>query len=267
MPPRRAPRRASSGLAYLRRVAAGVLRQERSSREDVDGLSHGFPAHLGLERAHRVRAGGAGCSSSRRPALQGCRQVTWTRRETATAPGSRVDACLRRGCGIVRRSIGSGEDPSRIVMWELSNRTRFAAERAFARDRDGAEVLLVVVKATFAIGPDGALRVADEQVPVARVPRRLGDPGSSSLLHDADFALRKSGRRTCSSSATRTRCTGFFHRRRGARAHRRLAEAHPRGRRPPLGSGDDGAAADGSRAVHEDAARLRACVRRQRRRG
>jgi hypothetical protein len=76
-------------------------------------------------------------------------------------------------------------------MWELSNRTRFAAERTFARDRDGAEVLLVVVKATFAIGPDGALRVADEQIPVARVPRHLGDPDSSSLLHDADFALAR----------------------------------------------------------------------------
>ncbi len=76
-------------------------------------------------------------------------------------------------------------------MWELSNRTRFAADRAFARDRDGAEVLLVVMKATFAIGPDGALRVADEQIPVARVPRHAGDPGSSSLLHDADFALAK----------------------------------------------------------------------------
>jgi hypothetical protein len=76
-------------------------------------------------------------------------------------------------------------------MWELSNRTRFAAERAFARDRDGAEVLLVVVKATFALGPDGALRVADEQVPVARVPRHAGEPGRSSLLHEADFALGK----------------------------------------------------------------------------
>src|SRR6476659_1612393 len=76
-------------------------------------------------------------------------------------------------------------------MWELSNRTRFAAERTFARDRDGAEVLLVVLKATFAIGPDGALRVADEQVPVAEVPLHAGEPWRSSLRHDADFALGK----------------------------------------------------------------------------
>jgi hypothetical protein len=86
-------------------------------------------------------------------------------------------------------------------MWELSNRTRFAAERVFVRDRDGSEVLLVAVKATFAIGQDGALRVADEQIPVERVPRHSGDPvtmgetprppARSSLLYDADFALVK----------------------------------------------------------------------------
>ena len=76
-------------------------------------------------------------------------------------------------------------------MWELSNRTRFAAERTFARDRDGAEVLLVVVKATFAIGASGELRIADEQVPVELTPRHIGDPTRSSLLHDSDFALRR----------------------------------------------------------------------------
>jgi hypothetical protein len=77
-------------------------------------------------------------------------------------------------------------------MWELSNRTRFAAARTFARDRDGAEVLLVAVKATFTIGADGRLAVADAQVPVHFTPLHAGDPARSSLIHDADFALTRS---------------------------------------------------------------------------
>lgn len=76
-------------------------------------------------------------------------------------------------------------------MWELSNRTRFVAERTFTRDRDGAEVLLVVVKATFTIGDDGEVTVAEHQVPVTMTPVHSGEPGSSSLLHDSDFALTR----------------------------------------------------------------------------
>jgi len=76
-------------------------------------------------------------------------------------------------------------------MWKLANRTPFAAERTFLRDREGAEVLIVVVKATFAIGDDGAVRVAPEQAPIARTPQFHGDPARTSLVHDDDFALTK----------------------------------------------------------------------------
>jgi hypothetical protein len=74
-------------------------------------------------------------------------------------------------------------------MWDLTNRTPFAAERTFARDRDGSEVLLVVVKATFRLDGD-ALLIADEQQPVERTPRYLTDE-RSSLIYDGDFALVK----------------------------------------------------------------------------
>ncbi len=77
-------------------------------------------------------------------------------------------------------------------MWKLANRTRFATERTFARDRDGAEVLLVVIKATFTIEEDGALSVAKEQPPPARTPLHTGIPATTSLLDDGDFALTKS---------------------------------------------------------------------------
>ncbi len=37
----------------------------------------------------------------------------------------------------------------------LNNKTPFAAERSWVRDRNGAEVWLVAVKGTFNILPDG----------------------------------------------------------------------------------------------------------------
>lgn len=76
-------------------------------------------------------------------------------------------------------------------MWELVNRTPFSADRAFARDRDGAEVLLVVVKAVYKIDPVAGTYLAEAQEPIARAPIYAGEAGSSSLLHEADFALGK----------------------------------------------------------------------------
>lgn len=75
-------------------------------------------------------------------------------------------------------------------MWQLANRTPFAAERTWLRDRDGSEVWIVAVKATFDI-TDGAPLVADEQAPVLRLPEHLGESGHSSLRQDADLVLTK----------------------------------------------------------------------------
>ena len=76
-------------------------------------------------------------------------------------------------------------------MWQVDNRTPFAAERGWVRNRNGAEVWLVAVKATFDILPDGNAEVAKEQPPVLRLPEHHGKPGKSSIKYDADLVLTK----------------------------------------------------------------------------
>ncbi len=76
-------------------------------------------------------------------------------------------------------------------MWQIDNRTPFAAERGWVRDREGAEIWLVAVKATFDILPDGSTAVAKEQPPVLRAPEHHGDPGKSSIKYEADLVLTK----------------------------------------------------------------------------
>lgn len=76
-------------------------------------------------------------------------------------------------------------------MWQIDNRTPFTAERAWVRDRDGSEVWLVAVKATFDILEDGSTAVAKEQLPVLRLPEHFGEPGKSSIRYDADLVLTK----------------------------------------------------------------------------
>lgn len=73
-------------------------------------------------------------------------------------------------------------------MWELVNRTKLLADRSFARDKDGSEVLIVVVKGTFDL--EGSL--IDAQAPIHRSPIHRGDPATSSLLYETDHCLRKS---------------------------------------------------------------------------
>nr|WP_297350219.1 DUF2169 domain-containing protein [uncultured Caldimonas sp.] len=76
-------------------------------------------------------------------------------------------------------------------MWQLDNRTPFAADRAWVRDRDGTEIWLVAVKSTFTLQPDGLLKVATEQPPVAHAPLHHGKPGHTSLVHDTDLPRTK----------------------------------------------------------------------------
>lgn len=75
-------------------------------------------------------------------------------------------------------------------MWELANRTPFAAERGWVRDRDGAEVWLVAVKATFDIKPGGTTAISADQPPVLRVPQYHDGP-AGSVKYDVDLVLTK----------------------------------------------------------------------------
>lgn len=76
-------------------------------------------------------------------------------------------------------------------MWQVDNRTPFAAERGWVRDRNGAEIWLVAVKCTFDIKPDGSTQVSEEQPPVLRVPEYYGEPGKSSIKYEADLIHTK----------------------------------------------------------------------------
>jgi hypothetical protein len=76
-------------------------------------------------------------------------------------------------------------------MWQVDNRTPFAAERGWVRDRNGAEVWLVAVKCTFDINPDGSMKVSSDQPPVLRAPEYTGEPGVSSVRFESDLVLTK----------------------------------------------------------------------------
>lgn len=76
-------------------------------------------------------------------------------------------------------------------MWQIVNRTPFEAGQGWIRDRNGAEVWLVAVKATFDVLPDGSTEVSKLQPPVLRVPEHYGEPGKSSIKYESDFVLTK----------------------------------------------------------------------------
>lgn len=78
-------------------------------------------------------------------------------------------------------------------MWQLDNRTPFAAERTWVRDRDGAEIWVVALKCTFDVKPDGRAEIADVQPPVVMAPEHTNpdDPAKSSLTYDTDLVRTK----------------------------------------------------------------------------
>jgi hypothetical protein len=73
----------------------------------------------------------------------------------------------------------------------LHNRTPFSVAKFVLPDRDGQEIVLVVVAATFEAGPGGNLQLADAQQPVRPADVHRGDPATSSVRYEADIALVK----------------------------------------------------------------------------
>ncbi|HEY0712253.1 MAG TPA: DUF2169 domain-containing protein [Polyangia bacterium] len=76
-------------------------------------------------------------------------------------------------------------------MWMLKNRTPYAADKNWIRDKRGMHHWLVALKATFDVSAHGRVALADEQPPPALAPEYRGDPGSSSLRFDSDLLARK----------------------------------------------------------------------------
>jgi len=76
-------------------------------------------------------------------------------------------------------------------MWQVLNRTPFAAAQSWVRNLVGAETWVVIVKATFDVLADGSLAIAETQPVPVRVPVYRGDPGRSSIEYENDFVLLK----------------------------------------------------------------------------
>jgi hypothetical protein len=75
---------------------------------------------------------------------------------------------------------------------ELHNGTKMQAGYTMAVQRDGRELLVVVVKGTFVIPQNGLEpRLAEKQVPLVMSDVFTGEPGFSAPLYEIDFAPRK----------------------------------------------------------------------------
>jgi hypothetical protein len=72
-------------------------------------------------------------------------------------------------------------------MWQLENRTPYAAGRIWGRDKEGVHEWIVVVKGTFDIKRDGKLVRAEKQVEPLMLAEHHGEDGASSLRYEADL--------------------------------------------------------------------------------
>ncbi len=75
----------------------------------------------------------------------------------------------------------------------IVNNSPIAATSYFMMDKEGAEVVLLIVKGTWRIAGCGELTLADEQEPIRSEPLYRGEPDKSSLLYDTDVVLEKPG--------------------------------------------------------------------------
>jgi hypothetical protein len=74
----------------------------------------------------------------------------------------------------------------------IENKTPYAFEPLFLLDEEARPLLVTLVKATFAIGPDGRCAVAEEQVPVNVAGEPFGeDPEHSSYKYEPEVAFFK----------------------------------------------------------------------------
>ena len=80
---------------------------------------------------------------------------------------------------------------ARLTLWAIKNRTAYAAERSWTRDKSGLHYWIVGVRASFEIALDGRLRLADTQLPLVVAPEYFGAPGTSSLRDDSDLLAPK----------------------------------------------------------------------------
>ncbi|RJQ70915.1 MAG: DUF2169 domain-containing protein [Desulfobacteraceae bacterium] len=73
----------------------------------------------------------------------------------------------------------------------LENLTPFEAERYAISDKEGKNLLLIVVKATYNFDKHGALTAADKKQPIEMADIYYGTPGESSIRYASDFSFGK----------------------------------------------------------------------------
>ena len=75
---------------------------------------------------------------------------------------------------------------------ELINATRMTAGYTMGLEPSGRELLVVVIKGTFALPkPGDPVRLHEQQVPLVMAETFSGEPGFSAPVHEVDFAPRK----------------------------------------------------------------------------
>ncbi|MGG5835782.1 DUF2169 family type VI secretion system accessory protein [Huaxiibacter chinensis] len=74
-------------------------------------------------------------------------------------------------------------------MWEIKNQTPYAVERSWIRDRQGEEIWIVALKATWNIQPDGTTTLAAIQPPVNAGSVLYAD--GLTLFYDTDVGPTK----------------------------------------------------------------------------
>jgi hypothetical protein len=75
---------------------------------------------------------------------------------------------------------------------DFVNATTLAAGWTMGFDRDGRELVIVAIKATFTIPPDGEEpELTDAQTPLTEADVFTGEPGLSAALYETDYAQRK----------------------------------------------------------------------------
>jgi len=74
---------------------------------------------------------------------------------------------------------------------QLENKTPFKAAIAVLPDRSGIDTLYVIVKGTVTLRP--SLSLAEEQEPVTMADEYYDDPATSSLRHESEMHLGKTG--------------------------------------------------------------------------
>lgn len=74
---------------------------------------------------------------------------------------------------------------------QVENNTPFAADRYAVADRDGTDLLLVILKGTYLFDNHGELGIAADQCPIALVDQYTGEPGLSSITYASDFSINK----------------------------------------------------------------------------